>query len=221
LIATITAIVAGLNELQNGQHVAPRLDENDEMELALVGFSMSTTVGSHVANLAPTDPQIPTPKVLVLHEPAGYKRGMWIWWLKTHLPLEPGDLDDIDPDTRLVLLIAEQHNEDEAPGELPHTPAKIWNATPQIAADNRIAWTIPDLDDGPTVIPSDHLGTQTHEQVNGIDWYGYWLPTTAAIGNLFGPRPWAWPTIDYMGIWQHPDGTTTAQAPRYETPGFE
>lgn len=119
-----SAWVDALYRLQNftwEKHVRPQLDAHGKVMTAIVGHSFGGYIAASLAGNAPTAiPPFPSPLAVVSVEPASL--GL----------LTPGKFSQIDPNTKLVEMVADQDQVACSADAL-----SIWNNTSQIPAANK------------------------------------------------------------------------------------
>ena len=191
------ALLDALDVLASPGHVAPQPDR-----LAFVGHSLGGVVALHLANR--TD--LPDPASVVLHDGAGAQTPAYVW-------LSLDTLDDVSPQTLLVALVAETSFRDRNATDVVRAAV---TKTPQITRDQKNVIVVRSDDYGSPPLVSDHLGVHggPTDLVDAIDWYGYWMPTDAALSEGWYGLDGAWALGDGdevrdMGSWS--DGTPVVQ----------
>ena len=170
------AIAAALAVLDNADHV------HSDGHFGLLGHSLGAMIALRLA----AQPQaLPVPEILVLHEPAGktapFIEGNPDWDVSVRT------LSEIAPTTSLLLIQAETSATD------PNSVAPdAWHNTPQLARAQKNFLRVGSDEHGRPALVSDHTGVQAGQNVthfdplDGIDWWGYWRPTEAALSEVFG-----------------------------------
>jgi acetyl esterase/lipase len=173
---TRKGIADALHELQTNAHVKP------DDHFGLFGHSLGGMLTLLVAASVSTSPVVPTPSVLVLHEPAGAALSGF-----TGIDLAQSKLDGIDPKTRLLIIEAQTSLTDTNTAS-----PDAWNNTKTIPRAQK-NWLLVHTDGhGAPALMSDHLGVQADvgkaggAPLDAIDWWGYWRPTEAAFQEVFG-----------------------------------
>ena len=92
---------------------------------------MATRIAARFGREQASNPRVPAPQVLVLHDPAGYEQR--VPWanvdIRRSFPLEGSALSGMRPDTQLLMLIAEGSVGD--PNSLSTVP-RLWGYVPAI-----------------------------------------------------------------------------------------
>lgn len=147
--------------------------------LALVGHSLGGLIALGLAADPQRAPALPEPSVVILHDPAGTR---FVDWHQAAAGLS-------DPIALLVLSVpATRAGDNDA--ALP-----VWADTQGLTRRALLSIET-DLHGDPPLI-SDHLGVQSgpallgpDRPLDGIDWWGYWRPTEAALAEvLLGQLP--------------------------------
>ena len=173
------AIGAGLAELRrpDRDHVRPN------GQFGFIGFSLGGIVALRLAAdpKGGTEPDIPRPAVVVLHDPAGeaYKNS-------TGLTLSAKALAGLDPAAKLLIIQAQSSASDPnsaAPNAWANSPTLERNANwLRVPSDLYGLPPLLSVHDGSLAAP----GGNPLQPLDAIDWWGYWRPTEAAVRAAFG-----------------------------------
>ncbi len=185
----VDALVDALDRLAGPGHVDPELDH-----FAVAGHSLGGILSLRIANRAKTS-GLPMPGAVVLHDGAGYGTPAYPF-----MPLD--DLSDIDSGTLLAFIVAQTSIGD--PGAM-GVVRRGWFNTSQIPRDRKNALLIRSDGHGSPALISDHFSIVNNE-LDAIDWYGYWKPTEAAFNSAFYGIQTEYilgsgPEVHFMGLW--------------------
>lgn len=158
-------------------------------DIVLVTHSMGSLVAAQVADdLIATDTA--NPKAMVFHDAAGLK--LLRDWNALHCSAKPdcdpalydpqGKTTHLTNDMITVLLAAEETIADPN-GRI--TIAELWNHIPDHHTLGKQAYVVPSYSDDTIKLISDHDGSLSHEKIDAIDWWGYWLVTSAVVNYAF------------------------------------
>lgn len=192
----ISSVKNAINELENGNHVRPKLDK-----VAIVGHSVGGLISINMAAIA-SDEGIPIPNAVFCVQP-GKSRSEED---SVGPPLE--NLSKITQNTMLITLSGDQDN---ITGD--EDAIKIFTETTGIPPENKDYIILKSDDHGYPALAADHLAPLAFIKtdnfsilVNGLDYYGTWklfdglcdaafynINRDYALGNTSKQR--------YMGTW--------------------